>query len=210
MKSELRTLGRWPGDRRIRVAVAGARPAQAESQARRLAAEGCRALLSWGVAGGLDPALAPGTLLIPAEIASENGDRWRLAEMTGRGCEAGSILGLDRMVLAAAEKSGLHALTGADAVDMESHRIALVAAEAGLPAIAVRAIGDPAGQTLPELVTRALDENGRPRIALVIAGLIRRPGDIRTLLRLNRDTSAALASLAAAADQTIAAILDRL
>ena len=59
MVSEVRALGRWADDPRITIAVSGARPERAEAEARRLVAEGCRALMSWGVAGGLDPALVP-------------------------------------------------------------------------------------------------------------------------------------------------------
>ncbi|MCH8952346.1 MAG: hypothetical protein IID49_09510, partial [Proteobacteria bacterium] len=73
MVSEVRALGRWADDPRIAIAVSGARPDRAEAEARRLVAGGCRVLLSWGVAGGLDPALRPGELVIPAEIVAEDG-----------------------------------------------------------------------------------------------------------------------------------------
>ena len=76
MVSEVRALGRWADDPRIGIGISGARPGRAEAEARRLVAEGCRALVSWGVAGGLDPALAPGDLVIPAEIVAENGGGW--------------------------------------------------------------------------------------------------------------------------------------
>ena len=72
MVSEARALGRWADDPRIAIAVSGARPGRAE--ARRLVAEGCRALISWGVAGGLDPALVPG------EVVAEDGARLPLPD----------------------------------------------------------------------------------------------------------------------------------
>ena len=226
MVSEVQALGRWANDPRIGVAVSGARPGRAEAEARRLVAGGCRALLSWGVAGGLDPALAPGDLVLPAEVVAEDGGRLplshtviarldraiRTAEMPrpSRGMrEPGAILGLDRMVLTVAEKADLYERTGAVAVDMESHRVALVAAAAGLPALSVRVIGDPAGRALPALAARALGEDGRPRIGPVVMGLLRRPGDLGALLRVKRDTDAALARLAAVAETLIPAILPR-
>jgi nucleoside phosphorylase len=197
-------------------------------------AEGCRALLSWGVAGGLDPALVPGDLVIPGEVVAEDGSSWpashtviarldraiQTAEMPrskpapdaigGRGVTGtGAILGLDRMVPSAAEKAALFKRTGAVALDMESHRVALVAAAAGLPVLAVRAIGDPAGRPLPALAARALGEDGRPRIGPVVAGLLRRPGDLAALLQVKRDTEAALVRLAAVAETLIPAILPR-
>ena len=226
MVSEVRALGRWADDPLVGIGISGARPDRAEAEARRLVAEGCRALLSWGVAGGLDPALAPGDLVIPGEVVAEDGGSWPLshtviarldrtiqtAEMPrpSRGMTGtGAILGLDRMVLSVAEKAALFERTGAVAVDMETHRVAQVAAEAGLPALAIRAIGDPAGRALPALAARALGEDGRPRIGPVVAGLLRRPGDVAALLRVRRDTEAALATLTAVADTFIAAILPR-
>ncbi len=221
MISEVRALGRWADDPLVGIGISGARPDRAEAEARRLVAEGCRVLLSWGVAGGLDPALAPGDLVIPAEVVAEDGGSWpaslelRAAVATGipspfRGEGQGGgkyILGLDRMVLSAAEKADLYKRTGAVAIDMESHRVALVAAAAGLPVLAVRAIGDPAGRALPALAARALGEDGRPRIGTVVAGLLRRPGDIGALLRVKRDTDSALTGLAGVADLVVPAML---
>jgi hopanoid-associated phosphorylase len=220
MQSEVRALGRWADDPRVRIGVSGARPEHAETEARRLVADGCRVLLSWGVAGGLDPALVPGDLVIPAAVREEDGRSWTLStEILGAVVDGapslprrrgGRLLGLDRMVLSVAEKAALFERATVVAVDMETHRVALVAAEAGLPTVAIRAIGDPAGRALPELATRALDADGRPRIGPAIAGLLRRPGDLGALLRVKRDTDAALATLASAADQAIPAVLERM
>jgi len=220
MQSEVRALGRWADDPRVRIEISGARPEQAEARARRLVADGCRALLSWGVAGGLDPALVLGDLVIPAEVAVEDGCGWALSAELFEAINAGApslpwrgggrLLGLDHMVLSVAEKAAHFQQTPAAAIDMETHRVALVAAEAGLPTLAIRAIGDPAGRALPELATRALDADGRPRIGPVIAGLLRRPGDFGALLRVKRDIDVALANLASAADQAIPAVLERM
>ena len=46
----------------------GGTPAGAERAARQLVAEGAGALVSFGLAGGLDPALRPGALVVPARI----------------------------------------------------------------------------------------------------------------------------------------------
>jgi hopanoid-associated phosphorylase len=222
MTTEVRALGRWADDPRISIGISGARPDRAEAEARRLVAAGCRVLLSWGVAGGLKPGLRPGQLVIPAGIVAEDGVNWSPSQnlrvtvaavvpspLWGEGQGGGGfLLGLDRMVLSAAEKAALFEQTEAVAVDMESHRVARVAAEADRPVLAIRAIGDPAGRVLPALAARALREDGRPRIGPVIAGLLRRPGDLGALLRVKRDTDAALASLAAVIDRSIAKILE--
>ena len=221
MQSELQALGRWAHDPRVRVAVSGARPQRAELQAQQLVTEGCRVFLSWGMAGGLDPALLPGDLVIPAEVVAEDGRSWMLSPVSYRMVAAdlpsrlsgegqggsGRILGLDRVVLSTAEKALIFERTGVAAVDMETHVVARVAADAGLAAVAVRAICDPAGQVLPDLVARALGEDGRPRIRPVIAGLLRRPSDLPALLRVKRDADAALATLASVADKAVMAAL---
>jgi adenosylhomocysteine nucleosidase len=225
MVTEVRALGQWARDPRVLVAVSGARPGRAEAEARRLVAAGCQALLSWGVAGGLDSALVPGDLVVPAEVLAEDGACWGFSAKLRAGIPAGvpsprrgegqggggRILGLDHMVMTTAEKATLFQRTGAVAVDMESHRVARVAAEsgaeAGLPALAIRAIGDPAGRAPPALAATALGEDGRPRIGPVAAGLMRRPGDLAALLRVKRDTDAALAALAGFAGKVIPAML---
>ncbi|MEO0823222.1 MAG: hypothetical protein AAF074_22730 [Pseudomonadota bacterium] len=191
-------------DDRFAVAVSGARPARAEAEAERLAAAGCRVLVSFGVAGGLDPALAPGTLLAPARVVTEAGEDWPLAWPEGLAAALGArpverLLGLERVALGRHEKAALHVASGAAAVDMESHRVARAAARAGLAAIAIRAVADPAARSLPRLAADALDEEGRPRILTVLWRLFARPQDLPALLRTKRDTDAALASLPAAA-----------
>jgi len=216
MASEARALGRWASDPRVRVAISGARPDRAEAEARRLASEGCRTLLSWGVAGGLDPALAPGALLLPAAVIEADGTRRDLVgqdlvpALAGRAAgDPVLILGTERVLPDPAGKSRLHRETGAAAADMETHRVARAAAAAGLPALAIRAVGDPAGRAVPALATRALGADGRPRLGAVALELLARPGDLPALIRLKRDTDAGLAALAAVAGPAIAAILER-
>ena len=66
-------LRRHPDLPKPRIQVTGARRGRAEATARNLIAEGATALLSFGVAGGLDPDLKPGDLIIADHILSVNG-----------------------------------------------------------------------------------------------------------------------------------------
>lgn len=196
MRSELRSLGKLADDPRLAIAVSGARPDRAEAEARRLMAEGCTSLVSWGIAGALDPALAAGMLLIGGSVR----DGGETRPLAGDGPR---LLGSELPVISAGEKARLYRETGAVAVDMETHRLA----RTGLPVHAIRAIADPADRALPPLVGDALDAEGRPRIGRVIAGLVRRPGDLPALLRLRRDTAAALRALSGEGRERLAELI---
>ncbi|HUF87257.1 MAG TPA: hypothetical protein VMM59_07740 [Thermohalobaculum sp.] len=217
MASEARALGRWAEDGPVRIGISGARPERAESEAVRLIEAGCRLLMSWGVAGGLDPEARPGDLVIPSAVVDEGGGCWPFSPELGaavaaampapfRWAEHGQgrcILGLDRLVLSPNDKVALFALTGAVTADMETHRVAQVAASRRLPALAVRAVGDPLETRLPRLVAQALGEDGRPRLGRVALGLVQRPWELPSLMRVRRETDAALEALGRAAERAI-------
>lgn len=178
----------------------------------------CRAVVSIGIAGGLDPALHPGDVVVASGIAADGG-RYEadavIADMLlrrlrdglphGAGDDRGEALslrivaadiaGVDAAVLTVAAKSALHATTRAAAVDMESHVAAAFAARHGLPFAAIRVVCDPAQRALPAFVATVLKPNGEPDILAVLGALARRQLRISVLIRLARDSSAAFASL---------------
>ncbi|MEL6478679.1 MAG: hypothetical protein AAFR17_15220 [Pseudomonadota bacterium] len=214
MQAEADALGRVILDTRVTVSISGARPDLAEEGARWCLDQGCRGLMSFGLAGGLQQGLAPGTLLDAGRVVSGASEMATLDAISGEamdGATCGDLLGSEQMVLAAEEKARLHRETGAAAVDMESHRVAKVAADARVPAWALRAVGDPAEASLPPFVTGALSATGHPRIGPVLIGLARAPGWLPALLRLRRDTQAGLATLAKAVQSgAVARVLDTL
>jgi len=187
------------------VRCAGASSARAVVHARALVGEGCAALLSFGVAGGLDPAIEPGTVVVATSVFGTGGRRWdsesgwheRLIAKAAGGpmIVAATIAGSDRALLSAVEKDTLHQSTGAAAVDMETHSVAEVAAEAGVPFLAVRAIADPQSRSIPQWLANTIGDDGRPVFTAVFSGWARRPWETPTLFRLANDTGAALASL---------------
>lgn len=193
LEAEAQALGPWRG--RVTVRISGADADRAEAAAREAIAAGARHLVSWGIAGGLDPALAPGALVHPGAMIDTDGTAITLA--SGDGALAGS----DVLVNDPAAKAALYARTGAIAVDMESHRVARVAEAAGVPCTVVRTIADPAGRALPALAAGAVDARGRPRVGKVLLGLLRRPGDFPALLDAKRDSDRALAALSASVDR---------
>ena len=209
LHAELRVLQKAVGDTPY-AACAGASSARAAAVAEQLSAAGAKALISFGVAGGLAPALPPGSLILAESLITTSGEElptdsaWRerlLAESATRNLDLvnGPMLGSDRAVGGRAAKRSQHEETGALAVDMESHAVARVAAAQGLPFIALRAIADPVDRALPRAVQGIVGVDGRPRTAPLVLGLCRRPWELRALLVLNRDFRQALDALAQAA-----------
>jgi adenosylhomocysteine nucleosidase len=190
----------------VPVAYSGGSAERARSEAARLVADGAAALVSFGLAGGLATELRPGDLLLPDSVRSAGVASWSVdpvwrervhARLAAGGLEPkpGSLVGSDRIVATASDKQELFGATGAQAVDMESHAVAAVAAAAGLPFLVVRALADPCDQVIPQVAREALRPDGRVRIRATLGGLIRQPGELMALLRLARQSARGLASL---------------
>jgi hopanoid-associated phosphorylase len=162
--------------------------------------------VSFGLAGGLSPAVAPGDLILADAVVLPHGERiatdlaWRsrlsaLIEVAGRAPHQAAVAGSDRLLATVAAKRALFAATGALAVDMESHAVAEVAHAAGRPFLVLRAIADPADQALPRTATVALGPGGEVRLLAVARALLERPAELPALLRLGRQSRRALAAL---------------
>jgi adenosylhomocysteine nucleosidase len=179
------------------VQAGGGTPAGAEDAANRLVRQGATALVSFGLAGGLDPALSPGDVVVPGLVLS-NGARLAadaaLAQRFG-GLSEHAILAGETVVTDAVAKAALHATTGAHAVDLESGAVARVAAAHGLPFVVVRAICDPAKRDLPPAALIALNPSGDIGLSAVLRSVLQRPGQIPDLLALAYDAGRARRSL---------------
>ena len=220
--AEARTLGTATARRRDNLtllrdgtllAVSGMGCEAAESAARMLADAGAASLMSWGLAGALDPSLRAGSVVLPNEIISRDGlccpvsPEWRArfaaAISAQRPVAGGKLLTSSRALDAVAEKAAAFRETGAVAVDMESLAVAQVAGTRNLPFIAVRVIVDTAADMLPRAVVAA-SRNGRVRIWPLIGGLAAAPREIAPLLRLAQRYRAAIRALAAVAEVRLA------
>ena len=196
------------------LAVSGMGRAAAAAAARRLVLAGAGGLASFGMAGGLDPTLICGTVLLPEEIAvADDGAvsdilptsrdwRQRLGAVIPASCLVcvGRLLTSARPIGRPDAKTETWRHTGAVAVDMESAAVAQVAGQAGLPFIALRVIVDTATDELPAAVIAA-SEGGRLRVGRLIGGLLRAPADVGALIRLSaryRIASRVLAAVGAA------------
>jgi hypothetical protein len=95
-----------------------------------------------------------------------------------------------------ADKQKLHALTGAVAVDLESHLVARLAASHGLAfAAAVRVVIDPADRTVPPAALLTMAPGGSTDISSMLWDILARPSQLSLLLRLAADAYAARTTL---------------
>jgi len=174
--------------------ASGMGAAAAAAGARRLVEAGAGALMSWGLAGGLDPALAAGTILLPSEVVSAEGlvfattNAWRQqlhrTIAASQVVSEGRLLTYQRLIGSPGEKQSIWRRTGAAAVDMESLAIAQIACGNGLPFLAVRAVVDTAADGLPSGLGAAAEEGGARGIRAVIGALARAPGELPDFIRL--------------------------
>ena len=182
------------------LVVSGIGCAAAALGARALIEAGATSLASWGMAGGLDPALTSGTIFLPSEVISLDGTAlptardWR--ERVGatiavhRPVTGGKLLTSPQAIGSVADKAMAFSRTGAAAVDMESLAVAEVARSHGMPFIAVRVIVDSAADVLPRAVMTA-SVGGYLRIWRLLGALALSPGDLAPLIRLARGYRAA-------------------
>jgi len=190
------------------VAVSGMGCTAAATAAQALVDAGATALVSWGLAGGLDPDLTSGTICLPTLVVSREGAtfptdvHWRAiltaAITDGRAVVGGKLLTSAGAIADVAGKAAAFRDTGAVAVDMESMGVAQVAARHELPFIAVRVIVDTAGDAIPGAISAAIGA-GRVRLARLLLGLLRSPAQVAPLIRLARRYRTAARTLAAVA-----------
>ena len=145
-------------------------------------------LVSFGIAGALDPALEIGTLLDATRVVDEDGTvLWEGEPLGIASARVGTIVGASRIVDDPAERERLRRATGADAVDMESGALA----RSGRLAGCIRVVSDTPGRELAGLA-EAAKPNGDTDYVGLLRGFVRAP---RGTARAARDARRALKRL---------------
>lgn len=162
---------------------------------------GVRSIISFGVAGGLAPELVPGDCVVASTIVDYPTLRaadpmWsrKLLEAIPEARHA-PIVGVNSVISDPESKRSLHAMTGAVAVDMESHLVARLAAAHGLAFAAVRVVIDPAERVVPPAAMLAMGPSGGADVSSMMRELLLRPWQLSALLRIAADAYAARAAL---------------
>jgi len=177
----------------------------AQAGAQRLARAGATALASVGTAGGLDPALRCGAVLIPRQVHVLDGQPlsahapWRAAVLAAlpRDCQVseGALLTSPSPIGSRLDKAIARHETGCVAIDMESAAVARFAAAAAAPFVVLRVIVDTAADELPEPVIAA-SQGGELALGRLLWALALTPWNIAAVHRLAQRFRTACAMLA--------------
>jgi len=160
-----------------------------------------------GLGGGCAPDVRTGEIVVGRPVGPARDGEWlapdaglldrALAALAGAGLphRVGPLLTGPGTVATAAAKAECWRAHGALAVDMESAHVLRWARDAGLPALAVRAVADGPADVLPPALVQAVDAAGRVRPAAVL-GWVARPALAGAAWRTWRQSRTALAHLA--------------
>jgi adenosylhomocysteine nucleosidase len=153
------------------------------------------------LAAGLKPHYRRGQILVARAVRSAQdpcvvqSDAYLLRRAVACGAKAVDLFHTsETVVLTPEEKSRLG--TFADAVEMESFIIMTEATACGVPAVAIRAIGDTVGVDVPLDFDQALGERGRVSVPLLLAQLVKHPSRLPGLIRFGFESCRASVLLA--------------
>ena len=150
-------------------------------------------LISAGFAGALAPDLEHGAVLVPERILDDNQQCIYPLGHSDQSLWPGeniidskaTLITVDSVITSKEKKARLRQETHADLVDMESATVALVAQNANVQFLAVRAISDTSEETLPPEVSRlSQPQSPMHRFGAALAAITRRPAAVTDLWRL--------------------------
>jgi adenosylhomocysteine nucleosidase len=147
-------------------------------------------VLTCGFAGGLDPALASGTVIYEED---ETPDLAR--ELERLGARRARFYCASRIAVTRGEKRALRETEGADVVEMESGHIRALCRLRRIPSVTVRVISDTADEDLPLDFNAFLTPDSQISYMRMGLALLRSPGSIPRLLAMRRRTLRAAESL---------------
>ena len=193
------TAGTWT----VVAGVLGVGPSSARRATERMLERGTfHHVMVVGIAGGLDPALPVGGLIVPRQVRLyPDGPQYHSHPLPSRRAE-GNLMTTDGL-LPAEEAWRAILASGFGAVDMEAAAVAEACERAGVDWSVYRGISDRPDEKMVDQAVFGLSKpDGSADLAAVGRYLIRDPRRARTLARLNRSMGQAahVAATAAFAD----------
>ena len=181
----------------------------------RMADDGCHfdICISSGLAGALQKGLAPGDIIAPEVLISENShadlqsDRLRVDEdlrkqaLKGGAVEANCLITTDQVFVKATHKQSCS--SRAQSVDMESFDIVKEAIAWGARSVVVRAISDTANEDLPITFNLTLSDKHQISVIKVIRELMKNPLVLPALVRFGNQSRRSAKRLASFLDRYV-------
>lgn len=196
------------GEADVRVVLTGVGAAHARRAMQIALVERPDFCIASGLAGGLRLGQRSGEVLAARAVLAPSGAVFVKSDSRLFGAaihcgarEVSTIRSVEMVVLSAAEKARL--AVSADAVEMESFAVLSEAQNAGVPAVAIRVIGDTAEQNLPLDFNRILGREGRVSPSRLFAELARNPLRVPAVARLGRQSQRAATQLATFLDRYV-------
>jgi len=200
LPDEARPFEQLAATARVRTLITGIGKKNAERAIRTTLAESRPNLvLTCGFAGGLESHLTHGEIVFSAD--EESGLKLKLL---AAGAREAQLFCADHIAVSAEEKRALRQKTGADAVEMESEIIRAVCREQKIPSATVRVISDIAGEDLPLDFNELMTPDRKLDFGKLTLAILKSPGKIGALLRLQKQTSGSAKILARTLAQIIA------
>jgi len=165
-----------------------------------------KAVVSFGVAGALNPNLRAGNIVIADHVVTDDGTVYATDPTISAQAYAplkkhhlnvysGAMVGSATEHYTAQDKASLFAQTGSTAVDMESGAAAAYAKAHNLPFAVIRTISDPQQLSFPKAVKDALQPDGSIDFGAVITDLFQDPAEFGQLIEVAFDAMEGFARL---------------
>jgi len=152
------------------------------------------AIIMAGLAGGLDPNLVVGDVIVDQQST------WRASRIPFR---KGKFHSTDKVVESAADKAKLYEQTRASVAEMENAKVRAAAASYSIPFLGIRSVSDSADESLDPAVLQFIDPFGGVRYGDVVGHVFKRPSLVMKLRHLRKSSALALGTLGEAVRKMI-------